>query len=86
MGFLLIQTGSGAIGLVLLKSRVARKLSQVHFYLGLSLAPFFFFFWQCFFLSFACWPARVRSRERGLVKVSDGWAQVLEEVRAVMLA
>lgn len=86
VGFLLIQTGSGAIGLVLLKSRVARKLSQVHFYLGLSLAPFFFFFWQCFFLSFACWPARVRSRERGLVKVSDGWAQVLEEVRAVMLA
>ena len=85
MGLLLIQTDSGAIDLVLLKSRVARKLSQVHFFLGLSLALFFFFL-QCVFLSFACWPASVRSRERGLVKVSDGWTQVLEEVRVLMLA
>ena len=83
MGLLLIQTDSGAIVLVL-KSRVARKLSQVHFFFGLSLALFFFL--QCVFLSFACWPASVRSRERGLVKVSDGWTQVLEEVRVLMLA
>ena len=84
MGLLLIQTDSGAIDLVVLKSRVARKMSQVHFFFGLSLALFFFL--QCVFLSFACWPASVRSRERGLVKVSDGWTQVLEEVRVLMLA
>ena len=67
---------------MLVKSRVARGLSQDHFFLALSRA-LFFFFWQCFFLSLACWPARVRSRERGLVKVSGGWTQVLEEVRVL---
>ena len=68
-GVIKVQSGKGAEPRPLLLGSLSRA--------------FFFFFWQCFFLSLACWPARVRSRERGLVKVSGGWTQVLEEVRVL---
>lgn len=68
----------------IIKVQSGKEAEPSPLFLGLSLALFFFL---AVFLSFLCLLAYTCEKQRKRTCcASDGWAQVLEEVRAVMLA